>query len=181
MTRDDRFSWPKFTGLMLGFTGVIVLLGQGLLQGGGSVSGMLAVVLAGCCYSMSSLLIRRLTGMPTLLLVAGTLVAGCVVMAPLLLVLHPPWHQDWHTNTLSALVVLALGPTAIAYVLRAQIVQINGAVYMSNVGYLIPLFAMLWGWLFLSQQPTLAMWIALLLILAGIAVGQRSKVRPQPA
>lgn len=181
MTRDDRFTWPKFAGLMLGFTGVIVLLGQGLLQGGGSVSGMLAVVLAGCCYSMSSLLIRRLTGMPILLLVAGTLVAGCVVMVPLLLVLPPPWHQDWHTDTLSALVVLALGPTAIAYVLRAQIVQINGAVYMSNVGYLIPLFAMLWGWLFLSQQPTLAMWIALMLILAGIAVGQRSKVRSQPA
>ena len=180
MTRDDRFTWPKFAGLMLGFTGVIVLLGQGLLQGGGSVSGMLAVVLAGCCYSMSSLLIRRLTGMPTLLLVAGTLVAGCVVMLPLLLVLHPPWQQDWHTDTLSALTVLALGPTAIAYVLRAQIVQINGAVYMSNVGYLIPLFAMLWGWLFLSQQPTLAMWVALMLILAGIAVGQRSKVPAKP-
>lgn len=179
MTRDDRFSWPKFMGLMLGFAGVIVLLGQGFSQGGGSVSGMLAVVMAGCCYSMSSLLIRRLTGMPILLLVAGTLVAGCVVMVPLLLVLHPPWHQDWHMNTLSALLVLALGPTAIAYVLRAQIVQINGAVYMSNVGYLIPLFAMLWGWLFLSQQPTLAMWIALTLILAGIAVGQRSKVRQQ--
>ena len=181
MTRDDRFSWPKFTGLMLGFTGVIVLLGQGLLQGGGSVPGMLAVVMAGCCYSLSSLLIRRLTGMPTLLLVAGTLVAGCVVMVPLLLVLHPPWQQDWHTDTLIALIVLALGPTAIAYVLRAQIVQINGAVYMSNVGYLIPLFAMLWGWLFLAQQPTLAMWIALMLILAGIAVGQRSRVRPQEA
>ncbi|MGQ7843726.1 DMT family transporter [Granulosicoccus sp. 3-233] len=178
MTQDDRFSWPKLTGLILGFLGVVVLLGQGLLQGGGGLSGMLAVVAAGCCYSISSLLIRRLKGMPTLLLVAGTLVAGCVVMVPILLLSSPPWEQRWHLETAGALAVLAIGPTAIAYVLRAQIVQINGAVYMSNVGYLIPLFAVFWGWLFLSQQPSLAMWVALLLILAGIAIGQRRTDRP---
>lgn len=179
MTSDDRFTWQKFMGLLLGFSGVVVLLGHGLLQGSGSVSGMLAVVLAACCYSMSSLLIRQLTGMPILVLVAGTLVAACIVLVPVLLVLHPPWQQVWHSDTLSALLVLALGPTAIAYVLRAQIVQINGAVYMSNVGYLIPLFAMLWGWIFLSQQPTVAMWLALSMILAGIAVGQRGKASQQ--
>lgn len=178
MTHDDRFTWPKLTGLVLGFLGVVVLLGQGLAQGGGGLSGMLAVVAAGCCYSMSSLLIRRLKGMPTLLLVAGTLVAACAVMVPILLVTSPPWEQTWNTRTASALAVLAIGPTAIAYVLRAQIVQINGAVFMSNVGYLIPLFAVFWGWLFLSQQPTIVMWVALSLILAGIAIGQRGKAQP---
>jgi drug/metabolite transporter (DMT)-like permease len=96
-----------------------------------------------------------------------------VILIPVLLVRHPPWQQAWHVDTLGALLFLALGPTAIAYVLRTQVVQLNGAVYMSNVGYLIPLFAVLWGWLFLAQQPTLAMWAALVLILAGIALGQR--------
>lgn len=177
MTHDDRFSWPKLIGLILGFLGVVVLLGQGLAQGDGGLSGMLAVVMAGCCYSLSSLLIRRLKGMPTLLLVAGTLVAGCVIMVPILLLSSPPWEQRWHADTAAALAVLALGPTAIAYVLRAQIVQINGAVYMSNVGYLIPLFAVLWGWLFLSQEPTIVMWVALSLILAGIAIGQRRSAK----
>lgn len=175
MTRDDRFTWQKFTGLLLGFAGIVVLLGQGMVEGGGSVSGMLAVVAAGCCYALSSLLIRRLGGMPSLLLVAGSLVSGCLVLVPALLVLHPPWQQHWHAQTLGAVLFLAVGPTAVAYVLRAQVVQLNGAVYMSNVGYLIPPFAMLWGWLFLSHRPSLAMWAALVLILAGIALGQRSK------
>jgi len=44
---------------------------------------------------------------------------------------------------------------------------------MSNVGYLIPLFAVFWGWLFLSQKPTTAMWLSLSLIFVGIALGQR--------
>ncbi len=178
MTRDDRFTWPKLTGLILGFLGVVVLLGQGMSQGSGGLAGMLAVVAAGSCYSMSSLLIRRLKGMPTLLLVAGTLVAACVVMVPILLVSSPPWEQSWHLDTAGALAVLAIGPTAIAYVLRAQIVQINGAVFMSNVGYLIPLFAVFWGWLFLSEKPSIAMWVALGLILAGIAMGQRRTAKP---
>ncbi|NND91617.1 MAG: DMT family transporter [Granulosicoccus sp.] len=176
MTRDDRFSWSKLAGLTLGFIGVFVLLGDGVLRGGGSLAGMLAIVLAGCCYSMSSLLIRRLAGTPALVLVAGTLVSACIVLVPVLLYLHPPWQQSWHADTLGALVFLALGPTAIAYVLRAHIVQVNGAVFMSNVGYLIPLFAVAWGWIFLSQQPSLVMWLSLGLILAGIAVGQRSKL-----
>ena len=144
-------------------------------MGDGNVFGMLAVVLASSCYSLSSLLIRRLAGMHSLLLVAGTLVAGSLVLIPLLLVLEPPWEQHYSTATLSAVVCLALGPTAMAYVLRAQIVQLNGAVFMSNVGYLIPLFAVLWGWLFLSQRPSLLMWIALSFILLGIALGQRDK------
>lgn len=175
MTRDDRFSWPRLAGLTLGFLGVIVLLGKGAMQGDGGLSGMLAVILAGCCYSLSSLLIRRLQGMPTLLLVAGTLLAGSAVMLPVLLILSPPWQQQWHLQTTAALLFLSLGPTAIAYVLRAQIVQINGAVYMSNVGYLIPLFAVLWGWLFLSLKPSLTLWLALALILAGVALGQRHR------
>ena len=178
MTRDDRFTWPKLMGLILGFLGVVVLLGQGISQGSGGFAGMLAVVAAGSCYSMSSLLIRRLKGMPTLLLVAGSLVAACVVMVPILLVTSPPWEQSWHLDTAGALAVLAIGPTAIAYVLRAQIVQINGAVFMSNVGYLIPLFAVFWGWLFLSEKPSIVMWVALGLILAGIAMGQRRTRKP---
>lgn len=175
MTEDDRFSWPRLAGLTLGFLGVFVLLGSSVMQGGDGLSGMLAVILAGCCYAMSSLLIRRLKGMPALLLVAGTLVAGSAAMLPALLLISPPWEQSWHGPTTLALLFLALGPTAVAYVLRARIVQINGAVYMSNVGYLIPLFAVLWGWLFLSQQPDLTLWLALILILGGVALGQRGR------
>lgn len=173
MTADDRFSWHKLVGLLFGFSGVCVLIGRGLYEGGGSVAGMLAVVLAACCYSLSSLLIRRLGAMPRLLLVTGSLLAASLVLLPVTLVLYPPWQQSYHSVSLGALVFLAIGPTAIAYVMRAQIVKINGAVFMSTVGYLIPLFAVLWGWLFLGLRPGVHLWLALLLILSGVALGQR--------
>lgn len=181
MTQDERFTWSKLAGLVMGFLGVFVLLGQGVTEGGGSLSGMLAVIVAASCYALSSILIRRLGKMPSLVLVAGSLVAGAVVVVPILLVYSPPWEQEYQSHTLIAVLYLALGPTAIAYVLRAQIVQINGAVFMSNVGYLIPLFAVLWGWLFVDQHPSALMWLALAMVLAGIFLGQlrpsREKMR----
>jgi len=174
MTSDDRFTWNKFIGLMFGFLGVLVLMWQGMRLG--SVAAMLVVILASCCYSLSALLIRQLGRMPSLLLVASTLVVASFVLIPVLLVWHPPWEQSFSSASLSAVLCLAIGPTAVAYVLRVQIVQNNGAVFMSNVGYLIPLFAVFWGWLFLSHIPSLNTWLSLMLIFAGIALGQRKTV-----
>jgi len=172
MTSDDRFAWNKVLGLVLGFAGVCVLLGQGIQQGVGSFTGMLAVMLAGCCYALASILIRRVGPVPGLVLAAGTLFCGAVVMLPYLLLFDAPWRQDYRAGTLWALAFLAVGPTAIGYVLRTRIVRVNGAVFMSNVGYLIPLFAVFWGWVFLSQKPGIAMLLSLCLILVGIALGQ---------
>jgi drug/metabolite transporter (DMT)-like permease len=77
------------------------------------------------------------------------------------------------TETLLALLYLAILPTALAYILRTQITQTNGALFMSNVGYLIPFFAVIWGWLFLNEVPGINMVMALVLICAGIALGQK--------
>jgi drug/metabolite transporter (DMT)-like permease len=175
MTGDDRFTWNKVIGLLFGFSGVVALMGQGLLAGGGSLAGMLVVVLAACCYSLSAILIRRLGAMPSLVLVASTLTVASLVLLPVLLWFYPPWEQSFRPSSLGSLLFLALGPTATAYVLRVNVVKNNGAVFMSNVGYLIPLFAVFWGWLFLSQKPTAVMWLSLALIFSGIALGQRRK------
>ena len=171
-TRDDRFAWNKFAGLCLGFAGICMLFGDALFQGGGTFTDMLAIVLAGACYAASSILIRHLSTVPSLVLAACSLLAACVAMVPLLLLLDPPWQQGYRSSTLAAIVLLGLGPTAICYVLRAQIVKLNGAVFMSNVGYLIPVFAVLWGWLVLGHQPDAIMLVALVLILSGIGMGQ---------
>lgn len=173
MTDDDRFTWQRLAGLVIGFVGVLVLLGRGLVDGGGSLAGMLAIVLAACCYALSALLIRRLGAMSSLVIVAGTLLASAALLMPFVLWLHPPWQQQASAGPLAALAFLALGPTAAAYVLRTAIVQRNGAVFMSGAGYLIPPFAMLWAWLFLGERPTATIWMALAMILAGLAIGRR--------
>ncbi|MFT6306629.1 MAG: drug/metabolite transporter (DMT)-like permease [Gammaproteobacteria bacterium] len=177
ITRDDRFAWNKLAGLAVGFLGVVALMWQGQAQGGGSLAGMLVVVLAGGCYSLSAILIRKLPEMPSLVLVASTLTVASIILIPVLLWWYPPWEQVHQASSLSALLFLAIGPTATAYVLRVRIVKSSGAVFMSNVGYLIPLFAVFWSWLFLSQKPSVIMWLSLALIFTGLAIGQRKSRR----
>jgi len=172
MTQDDRFSWYKFGGLIVGFSGVVVLLAEGVLRGDASLGGMAAIGLAACCYATSAQLIRKLAGLPSLVQVTGSLIASSVVLVPLTLYLHPPMTQTVSQSSLLALGFLTIGPTAIAYVLRTQIIKINGAVFMSSAGYLIPVFAVLWAWLFLSEQPRLTVWVSLALVVGGIVIGQ---------
>lgn len=177
LTSDDRFSVNRLVGLLIGFAGVAVLFGHGVVIGGSGVAGMLAVILAAACYALSAVFIRKLAHLPSLVIVAGSLLIATILLLPVLLWKFPPWHQLVSTQSLLAVLFLAIFPTAIAYVLRAQIVQTNGAVFMSNAGYLIPLFATIWAWLFLSEVPSMVMGIAMLLIFTGIYVGQRPSLQ----
>lgn len=181
MTGDDRFSVNRLIGLVVGFSGVVVLFGHGIIISGNNALGMLAIILASVCYSISSLLIRKLAHLRSMVIVAGSLLISGTMLLPVLLWQFPPWQQQASSSSIAALVFLAIFPTATAYVLRAQIVRINGAVFMSNAGYLIPLFATLWAWLFLSEIPSPVMWVAMLLIFIGIFIGQRTTQRKTPA
>ena len=71
-----------------------------------------------------------------------------------------------------ALGFLGLVSTAFAYFLRFQLILRVGVVFVSQVSYLVPLFAVLWGWLFLAEMPTVSIWVAFGLILMGINVSR---------
>ena len=179
MTGDDKITRYKFLGLLLGFAGVLILLGHDAAVNPGSTLGMVVILFAACCYSLSSLLIRKLSHLPTFAIVGGSLISSCFVLIPALIWLHPPWQQSASNSAWIAVLFLAAGPTAAAYLLRAEIVKLNGAVFMSNAGFLIPLFAVLWAWLLLDEWPAPATWAAMVLILIGIGVGRyRSQYVP---
>lgn len=172
LTKDDRFTWYKMAGVVVGFAGVVVLLSSEI-AGGGSGLGMAAIMSASFCYAFSTLMIRKLGSIPSLVIVAGALIASTLVLFPLVLIFYPPTAQEASAKTLLALLYLAMLPTALAYILRTQITQTNGALFMSNAGYLIPFFAVIWGWLFLNEVPGINLVMAFVLICAGIALGQK--------
>ena len=110
--------------------------------------------------------------------------------AALLVVAHlrgdawPPWSQPPATYPTqvavwAALLFLGLAGTGFAYLLRFQLIQDAGVTFLAQVAYLVPRFAILWGWWFLAEIPGGRTWIALALILTGVFVGQ-SKRFPVP-
>ena len=76
-------------------------------------------------------------------------------------------------KSLIALTYLGFFPTAIAYLLRFHIISKAGPIFLSYVSYLIPGFAIFWGFIFLGENISIDMLIGLLFILSGIFLSQK--------
>lgn len=176
-TGDDRITLAKAVGMALGFAGVVCLVGIDALGGrGNAVVGQLAIVGAAVAFAASGLITRWLAPLPVLVSAAWVLTLGAIYMVPIALVVDQPWSRQPSVESVGALLMLALLATALAYLLRYQIIREVGAVFMSQVAYLVPIFGVLWAWLFLGERPDPAAYLALFLILVGIYV---SRLRPK--
>ena len=172
-TGDDRITLMKTIGMMLGFAGVLSLVGVEVLVGAGSaVLGQLAVVGAAVSYAASGLMTRWLAPIPVLVSAAWVLTLGTLYMVPIAFIIERPLAVQPSLEGIGSLLMLSLFATALAYLLRYQITREVGAVFMSQVAYLVPVFGVLWTWIFLGQEPSTPAYVALGLILAGIYVSR---------
>ena len=164
-------------GLMLGFTGVIVLA-SGRSGGGTTVwPAALAGATAALCYGIGgNLLKRHLKGVPASAVASATLISSSVLVAPLAIMTWPR-HAIPSTSWISA-ALLGVLCTGFAYVLYYRLIHRIGAPRAAKVTYLIPLFGVLWAWLLLGEALTPSMAIAGALILLGVALSEARRPRP---
>lgn len=180
---DERLTWARAFGFLLGFAGVVILMGpQALLDvghPGDTLAANLAILAGAACYAVASILARlKPAGDDVATAAATTLVATVVVLPWLALQTSPAAPDSAPAVSPGAwLAVLALGlfSTAIAAVVYFNLVKRAGASFVAQLNYLIPLWAVLIGIVFLGERPTAAHGFALLLILAGIFVSQRAQ------
>ena len=72
-----------------------------------------------------------------------------------------------------SILYLGLVASAFAMTLRFSIISANGAVFMTQVGYLVPLFGVVWSGLFFTNVINLQTLLALAIILLGIAISRK--------
>ncbi len=170
LTHDEKISPFKLIGVALGFAGVFVLFGEDLFKGEiHGLYGKLAILIATVGYVSSGLMIRKLSHLNTLVCAGSMFMTASVWMFPFVW-LVPFGIEDLHWAPVLTLLYLALVPTALASVIRIRLVQRTGVQFMSQVSYLIPIFAIFWAWVFFGTVPALTVWIALTLILGGLFI-----------
>lgn len=184
----EKVARMRAFGLALGFAGVALLVNiRAPIETAGEPdfrlwkTGLLpaaAALTATLLYAGSALASKRyFKEVKPLVVTAGSQAGATVVMLPLALFL-------WPTTTPPALawgaaLSLGLACTAFAYVLYFQLIAEKGAAQGLAVTYLIPVFGVLWGALFLGEQVTWGMLSAALMILAGTALSSDLGVRLQ--
>jgi drug/metabolite transporter (DMT)-like permease len=170
----ERLSPSRVLGLVLGFAGVVWLAWDqaGLRSGAGwgqAAWAVVACLVSTLCYGFSvSFTKRHLGHAPPMAVAAGSqMVAG--------LALALPAAATWPTAAPSpgawaAVTVLGLACTGLAYWLYFRLIASAGPSKALAVAYLIPLFALAWGWLFLGEGVTPVMVGAGSVILLGTAL-----------
>ena len=177
-TTDDKFTWYKLAGMIIGFLGVIVVIGVDAFNGlGNHLLPQLATMLAALCYVATGITIRKVKNMKPDMLVACSLLTASSVMLPLSLLVDQPWTL-WNADNsvsikaLSAICYLGIIPTAYAFFIRAKIVMTVGYTFFSMAGYLVPVFAVIFGALFLNERVEIQAIIALMMVLFGVGIAQ---------
>jgi len=171
---DERATRTRVTGVLIGFLGVLVLLGPWHGLGGPSLLGTLLCLGPGVCYGLAFAYTRRhLSGRPE---PVTSLAAGQVLLATLQLAVVTPFFSNAPSHISLKIwgCILALGAlgTGLAYVLSYDIIGRAGATTASLVTYVVPLFATFFGVVLLSEGLTWNEPVGALVIIAGAAVSQ---------
>jgi drug/metabolite transporter (DMT)-like permease len=173
----ERITLRRLAGLLLGFTGVGVLIGPDAFLSIGSGSSVALVAQVSCFltafgYASGSIISKRAPQLGPLRFGAAALILATLITVPLALTLESPLAIAPSATGLAAVLYLGLVPTALATVMLLTLIGSAGPGFLSLVNYLVPLWAVVFGVVFLGETPSPRLGVALVLILLGLTVAQ---------
>ncbi|ANB25326.1 hypothetical protein A6F57_09020 [Alteromonas stellipolaris] len=165
----DKLTPTAIAGLALGFLGVTVISQQKLGEGDISFVPILTALLATTCYGIAASMMKRwLQGVRPLVVATGSQAMASIMLAPFALSTLPVTMPS--TNAWLNAVALAILGTAIAYILYFKLIANVGPAKAISVAYMVPLFGIIWGVLFLQEHLSLQTIIGGVMILTGVAL-----------
>lgn len=165
-----RPSTSKWAGVVVGFLGVFTLARFGTVaMNWETVLAFAGVLLAAFMYALSAREIqKRFAGVDPLVVASGNLVGGSLLLIPVAAWSMPA--QLPSIGVIGALLTLGVVCTAFAYALHFKNISEAGSERAVTVTFLVPIFAQLWGALFLSERITLASAVGSALVLFAVAL-----------
>jgi drug/metabolite transporter (DMT)-like permease len=173
LTGDERMTAGRIAGLIIGFVGVVVMIGPDALGGVSTdLLAELALLAASVFYALSPIYARRFgrAGHAPIVSATGQFTGAAVVMVPLACFIDRPWTlpvpgpEVW-----AALIALATLSSAVAYIIYYRLLKTAGAVNLMLVTFLVPVGAILLGAVFLNERLAAADFAGMGLIALGLA------------
>ncbi len=169
----EALTLRKLGGMALGLAGVATVVGwQSRALAGTTLAATLACLGAALCYGVASVYVkRRMTGVPSFAVALYSQLAAAVLLG--LALPFAPAPGALTPLAIGNALALALASTALAYLLYFRLIATIGPARALTVTFLIPLFGVLWGVVFLGESIGLQTLFGCALIIAGTWVALR--------
>ena len=163
----EHLTRSRVVGLMIGFSGIVVLVWNDLSFGaGGMGAGVVACLVASFCYGIAACYTTRfLKGIDPIALAAGSVTGAALFLLPGAIIMWP--ETPVSAGSWAAASTLALLCTGVAYIIFYGLVDRVGASRSITVTFLVPLFGILWGALILHEPLSLRMLVGTAIVLLG--------------
>jgi drug/metabolite transporter (DMT)-like permease len=169
-TKNEKINITKSIGILIGFSGIVFLFFDNNLINKNNFTSAILILCGSTFYVIGGLLTLKISNKKNENVTASILIWGTLVLLPIALIIEQPWNLSPRLDSTISLLYLGVFSTGLAWLLRFYILKHNGLVFQAQVAYLIPIFGVILGFIFLKEAITSKVIISLLAVILGIFI-----------
>ena len=171
---NEKINLIKSIGILVGFSGIVFLFSDKILINENNFFSAFLILFGSCFYVVGGLLTLKISNKTNENVTASILIWAALVLFPICMFIEQPWNLTPRLDSTISLIYLGVFSTGIAWLLRFYILKNNGLVFQAQVAYLIPIFGVILGFLFLKEGITPKVILSLIAVILGIYLVKRS-------
>jgi len=173
-TKNEKINLIKILGVLVGFSGIVFLFSDNILINENNFTYALLILVGSTFYVIGGLLTLKVSDKKNENVTASILIWGTLFLIPITAFTEKPWNLNPSIDSTISLVYLGVVATGLAWLLRFKILKNNGLVFQAQVAYLIPIFGIILGYIFLKELITPKVLVAVAAVIIGIYLVKKS-------
>jgi len=173
-TSNEKINFTKIFGVLLGFSGIVFLFSDNILINENNFSAALIIFFASTFYVIGGLLTLKISNKKNENVTASILIWATIFLIPITAYTEQPWNLNPSLESTISVIYLGIVATGFAWLLRFRILINNGLVFQAQVAYLIPIFGIILGYIFLNELITPKVLISVVAVIIGIYLVKKS-------
>ncbi len=179
--KNETFNKWKFSGVMIGFGGVVLIFYEQLLQTNYQfivVLAVVAIIVSAAAAAISTLIVKKhLNHIATVPLTLHQMLWGVISLFVISFLMGETTNVNINLRVGGAVLYLGVFGSAAAFVMYYWLLKKLSAVTLSFIIYITPIVAILADWLVFGETIALKTFVGMLLIFAGIALSQKGLIK----
>ena len=173
-TKNEKINYRKIFGVLLGFSGIVFLFSDNVLINENNFLSALIIFFASTFYVIGGLLTLKISNKKNENVTASILIWATIFLIPITAYSEQPWNLNPSMESTISVIYLGIVATGFAWLLRFRILITNGLVFQAQVAYLIPIFGIILGYIFLKEVITPKVLVAVAAVIIGIYFVKKS-------